>query len=80
MQTTQSINEMKCIIEKMTCNKQDTNLSWYVPIRGQGTSTLDHWATTPRAINYIVIFQHFRWLCISTYLKPCYFLCNYIFN
>ncbi len=40
----------------MTCNTQDMNLSWYVPkanvdhtIRGQGTSTLDHSATTPWA-------------------------------
>ncbi len=56
MQATQSINEMKCTNEKMTCNTQDTNLSWYVPkanvdhtIRGHGTSTLDHLATTPMA-------------------------------
>ncbi len=57
MQATQSVNEMKCTNEKMTCNTQDTNLSWYVPkanvdhtIRGQGTSILDHSATTPRAL------------------------------
>ncbi len=49
-------NEMKCINEKMTYNIHDMNLSWYVPkanvdrtTRGQGTSTLDYSATTPRA-------------------------------
>ncbi len=50
----QMSNEMKCTNEKMTCNTQDTNLSWYVPkanvdhtIRCHGTITLDHSATTP---------------------------------
>ncbi len=30
-QAAQSVNEMKCTNEKMTCNTQDTNRSWYVP-------------------------------------------------
>ncbi len=57
-QATQSVsNEIKCTIENMTWNTQDTNLSWYVPkanvdhtISDQGTaiSTLDLSATTPR--------------------------------
>ncbi len=54
MQPTQSVNEMKCINEKMTCNTQDTNRSWYVPkanvdhtVRGQWTITFDHSVTTP---------------------------------
>ncbi len=54
-------NEMKCTIEKMTRNTQDTNLSSYVPkanvdhtISGQGTgiSNLDHLATTPRTLEH----------------------------
>ncbi len=51
---TQATQSVKCTNEKITCNTQDMNLSWYVPkanvdhtIRGQGTSTVDHLATTP---------------------------------
>ncbi len=83
---TQATLEMKCRNEKMTCNTQDTNLSWYVPkdnvdhtIKGQGTSTLDHSATTPRANchgwedqkhNYMIILKisHFFW-CTLFYLS-----------
>ncbi len=53
-------NEMKCTNENMTCNTQDTILSWYVPkinvdhtIRCQGTSTLDHSATTRSSLSVI---------------------------
>ncbi len=49
-------NGMKCTNDKMTCNTQDMNLSWYVPkanvdhtVRGQGISTFDNTVTTPRA-------------------------------
>ncbi len=56
MQASQRVNEMKCTNEKMTCNIQDTNLSCYVPkanvdhtVRGEGTSTVDQLANTPRA-------------------------------
>ncbi len=63
-QTTQSANEIKCTNEKMTCNTQDINLSWYVPkanvdhtVRGQGTSTLDHSATTPRVCCLISVLS-----------------------
>ncbi len=47
----------------MTSNTKDMNLSWYVPkanvdhtISGQGTavSTLDHSATTPRIVFFII--------------------------
>ncbi len=49
----------KCTNEKMAWNTQDTNLSSYVPnanvdhtksCQGTGISTLDHSATTPRAV------------------------------
>ncbi len=61
-------NKIKYTNEKMTRNTHDTNLSSYVPkakanvdhtISGQGTgiSTLDHSATTPRAI-FIAMFLY----------------------
>ncbi len=62
-QSTQSVNEIKRINEKMTWNTQDMNLSSYVSkanvdhtISGQGTaiSTLDHLATTPIQIHFTI--------------------------
>ncbi len=54
-------NEMKCTNEKITCNTQGSNLSWLCAkanvddtIRGQGTGTLEHSATTPRVFNLVL--------------------------
>ncbi len=77
MQATQNVKWNECTNEKMTWNTQDTNLSWYVPkadvdhaISGPGTaiSTLDHSATTPRAIFYTNHYWEFLWHLFNTYM------------